>query len=135
MPDHPQGETAIFRWNGVSIDCGFDDFEAMIVLYRDMFGLVVAEREAHYAALIDPAGGRCINIGAHEWYEPPVWPEVHAKQSKMMHFEVRVDDVPSAVALAVSLGAREARHQSPDRDQTRLRVMVDPAGHPFCLWS
>ncbi|WP_425554049.1 VOC family protein [Kribbella karoonensis] len=33
------------------------------------------------------------------------------------------------------LGAREARQQPTDRDPHRLRIMLDPAGHPFCLWT
>jgi hypothetical protein len=53
----------------------------------------------------------------------------------MLHFEVRTDDVPAAVDFAVAAGAREAPHQAPDRDLTRCRVMLDPVGHPFCLWS
>ena len=39
-------------------------------------------------------------------------------------------DLPAAVADAVRLGATEAAHQPmPDV----WRVLVDPAGHPFCL--
>jgi hypothetical protein len=26
------------------------------------------------------------------------------------------------------------QHQPADRDRTRLRIMLDPAGHPFCLF-
>jgi hypothetical protein len=53
----------------------------------------------------------------------------------MIHFEIRVDDVGAAVARAIALGAREAPQQPADRNANTLRVMLDPAGHPFCLWS
>lgn len=53
----------------------------------------------------------------------------------MMHFEVQVDDVDTAVEMVVSLGGQQAEPQPPDRDRRTLRVMLDPAGHPFCLWS
>ena len=53
----------------------------------------------------------------------------------MMHFEIRAEDVPAAVERATSLGATEAAWQPPNRDQATLRVMLDPTGHPFCLWS
>jgi hypothetical protein len=43
--------------------------------------------------------------------------------------------VNAAVARAVELGATEASPQPADRDPRRLRVMIDPAGHPFCLWK
>ena len=48
----------------------------------------------------------------------------------MLHFEIKVDDLDAAVAHAVELGARVAEHQP----QPRVRVMLDPAGHPFCLY-
>jgi hypothetical protein len=47
----------------------------------------------------------------------------------MAHLDLEVDDLDGAVAYAVSLGARLAAHQ-PRAD---LRVLLDPAGHPFCL--
>ena len=53
-------------------------------------------------------------------------------QTKMLHFEILVDDVDAAVAYAKSLGATEPE-QPADRDPAQLRVMLDPAGHPFCL--
>ena len=65
-------------------------------------------------------------------YEPPTWPEEPGRQAKMMHLEVLVDDLDAAVRLVLGIGGSEASHQPPDRDQTRLRVMLDPAGHPFC---
>ena len=52
----------------------------------------------------------------------------------MMHFEVLVDDLDAAVKLVLGLGGAEASRQPPDRDRTRIRVMLDPAGHPFCLF-
>lgn len=76
-----------------------------------------------------------LNIQANDWYVPPVWPEELRAQAKMMHFEIRVEDVEAAVTRAVSVGAREPRRQPADRGPRRLRVMLDPAGHPFCLWS
>jgi hypothetical protein len=47
----------------------------------------------------------------------------------MMHFDFQVGDLDSAVADAVALGATVAGHQPQDH----VRVLLDPAGHPFCL--
>ena len=66
-----------------------------------------------------------------EVYEPPVWPPEPGKQGMQMHVEVEVDDLAAAVAHAVELGATEAEHQPQDD----VRVMLDPAGHPFCLYT
>jgi hypothetical protein len=47
----------------------------------------------------------------------------------MMHFDFQVGDLDEAVDEAVALGATLATHQPQDN----VRVMLDPAGHPFCL--
>jgi hypothetical protein len=47
----------------------------------------------------------------------------------MMHFDFQVGDLDSAAAEAVALGATVAEHQP----QENVRVLLDPAGHPFCL--
>jgi len=48
-----------------------------------------------------------------------------------LHLDVEVSDLDAAVAAAVELGARVAAYQ-PQED---VRVMLDPAGHPFCLYA
>jgi catechol 2,3-dioxygenase-like lactoylglutathione lyase family enzyme len=62
-------------------------------------------------------------------YEPPVWPPSDGSRRPMMHFDFQVGDLDSSVAEAVSLGAVVADHQP----QENVRVLFDPAGHPFCL--
>ena len=124
-----------FRWNAVCIDCGVADVEAVIAFYVGLLGLELIEQEARWAMLRDPSGGMGINVQAEEWYAAPVWPERNGAAAKMMHFEVQVSDVAAAVVLAQSLGARLAESQPADRDPETLRVLLDPAGHPFCLWS
>ena len=52
----------------------------------------------------------------------------------MLHFELQVDDLETAVARAIDLGGIEAPWQPPDRNRDRLRIMLDPAGHPVCLF-
>jgi hypothetical protein len=47
----------------------------------------------------------------------------------MMHLDFQVADLDEAVAAAVALGATVAGHQP----QQNVRVLLDPAGHPFCL--
>jgi hypothetical protein len=48
----------------------------------------------------------------------------------MMHIDIAVDDLAAAVAAAIERGARLAEFQ-PQED---VRVLYDPAGHPFCLY-
>lgn len=82
-----------------------------------------------------PNGGPSVSFQAEEWYEPPTWPEVDGHRAKMMHFEVAVHDLDAAIALVMRAGGSEAPHQPEDRDPRHLRVMLDPAGHPFCLFT
>ena len=121
------------RLNAVCIDCA--DAEAVADFYVQLFGWEVTAGGGDWIKVGDPDGGVELNIQAEEWYEPPVWPERPGSQGKMLHFEVETDDVPAAVAHAIAAGAREAPDQPADRNPDKLRVMLDPAGHPFCLWS
>jgi Glyoxalase-like domain len=61
-------------------------------------------------------------------YAPPTWPDDDVP--KQLHLDLAVDDLAAAVAKAEALGARVATEQ-PAED--RWCVMLDPAGHPFCL--
>ena len=50
--------------------------------------------------------------------------------AKQIHLDLAVDDLAATSARAIDLGARLADVQ-PGAD--RYLVMIDPAGHPFCL--
>ncbi|GIE02242.1 hypothetical protein Adu01nite_35920 [Paractinoplanes durhamensis] len=60
---------------------------------------------------------------------PPVsWPD--GPIPKQMHLEPAVDDLDAAETAMLAAGARRAGVQpSPER----WRVLLDPAGHPFCI--
>jgi hypothetical protein len=60
-----------------------------------------------------------------------VWPTAPGAQQMMIHLDIAVDDLVEGVAHATRLGARAAAHQ-PQED---VRVMLDPAGRPFCLFE
>jgi len=63
-------------------------------------------------------------------YVPPTWPNADGKQQMMLHLDFEVDDLEAAVAHAEELSAQQAAFQP----QNHVRVMLDPAGHPFCLY-
>ncbi|SDE55781.1 VOC family protein [Auraticoccus monumenti] len=60
-------------------------------------------------------------------YTPPSWPSQSPPQQ--MHLDVVVDDLDTAEAAVLELGATRAEHQPGET----FRVLLDPAGHPFCL--
>lgn len=64
-------------------------------------------------------------------YQPPVWPITADAQQHMAHIDFAVSDLEYAVQHAISCGATIANEQFADG----WRVMIDPAGHPFCLFE
>jgi catechol 2,3-dioxygenase-like lactoylglutathione lyase family enzyme len=61
-------------------------------------------------------------------YRPPTWPD--PSQGKQAHLELGVDDLDAAQARMLALGAALPLTQ-PHPEQRR--VLLDPAGHPFCI--
>lgn len=75
-------------------------------------------------------GGPTLNFEYERCFRRPVWPAEEGRQTASQHLDIRVDDLDAAVRWAESLGARLAGFQPQDR----VRVMIDPDGHPFCLF-
>lgn len=48
----------------------------------------------------------------------------------MLHLDFEVTDLEAETEHAVALGATLPAHQP----QENVRVLLDPAGHPFCLY-
>jgi len=86
--------------------------------------------EGDWVILRNPNGGTALSFQTEESYERPVWPASPGDQQMMVHLDVAVDDLEAGVAWAEALGAIQAAHQP----QQEVRVMLDPAGHPFCLF-
>lgn len=61
-------------------------------------------------------------------YQRPIWPEEDGKQQQMIHMDFYSDDVEKDVERALNYGASLAKYQSGD-----WKVLLDPAGHPFCI--
>jgi catechol 2,3-dioxygenase-like lactoylglutathione lyase family enzyme len=116
-----------FQLAGVNIDCA--NALAMAGFYGRLLGWEVTYRDNDFISMRDPAGGAGLSFQEETWYQPPVWPEQPGELTKMIHLDIKVDDLDAAVADALAAGARLAEHQ-PRLD---LRIMLDPAGHPFCL--
>jgi hypothetical protein len=71
--------------------------------------------------------GQCICFQPVENYKPPQWPGQDVPQQT--HLDVVVDDLDTAEAEVLKLGATKHEYQP----GTTFRVFLDPAGHPFCL--
>lgn len=101
--------------------------------YSGMLGWP-SEIEKNWAQVRSPDAGAdglsTLNFEIEPNYTRPVWPTLAGRQQIMTHLDIGVDDVAAAVAWAEQHGAVLAEHQP----QGDVRVMLDPAGHPFCLF-
>ena len=119
---------SVFRIETVCIDCA--DAHELADFYGRLLGWEIAISEPEFVLMRDPAGGTGLSFQAGPNYRPPTWPERADTQDKMLHLDIKVEDLDAAVEHALACGARLAEHQP----QERVRVMLDPAGHPFCLF-
>lgn len=74
--------------------------------------------------------GPTLNFEYEQCFRRPVWPAREGEQNATQHLDIHVDDLAAAVEWAESHGARSAGFQPQDD----VRVMIDPDGHPFCLF-
>ncbi len=63
-------------------------------------------------------------------YVPPIWLNKKGKQQACAHVDFCSDDYSKNLKKALSLGAKLADYQSEG-----WTVLIDPEGHPFCLYS
>jgi catechol 2,3-dioxygenase-like lactoylglutathione lyase family enzyme len=90
-----------------------------------------APLEDGWVMLRPPSGGTGLSFQYEPDYVPPTWPTTPGEQQMMVHLEIAVDDLDEGVAWAREAGAVPADRQP----QKHVRVMLDPDGHPFCLFA
>jgi catechol 2,3-dioxygenase-like lactoylglutathione lyase family enzyme len=115
-------------WWGVVLEA--PDGVALARFYASLLGWPIVKQEDDGAAIAVPGTSSYLAFQSSPDYVPPVWPAASGRQQMMMHIDVAVDDLDAAVTDAVALGATVAGLQ-PEEDN---RVLLDPAGHPFCLY-
>ncbi len=115
-------------WWGVVLDA--PDVGVLARFYAELRGWSIWKQDDDGAALDTGEGVAYLAIQRNPDYERPVWPAAVGRQQMMLHLDFEVTDLDEAVAHAVSLGAEMVEHQPQDD----VRVLLDPAGHPFCLY-
>jgi len=98
--------------------------------YAALLGWEITDEEPDWVMVRPPNGGVALSFERDVNYATPVWPSTASQQRMMMHLEVRVENLASSSAHAQACGATLATYQPQDD----VRVHLDPAGHPFCLW-
>ncbi|MET7455792.1 VOC family protein [Streptomyces sp. NPDC005574] len=106
------------------------DARALAGFYAELLNWPVRTDEADWVTLAPPGGGAGLSFQTESRFVPPTWPAEGGAQQMMTHLDIEVTDLASAVGRATALGASVAGFQPQDD----VRVMLDPVGHPFCLW-
>ena len=106
------------------------DPQALAGFYSRLLGWPIGRDEPDWVTLRPPGGGPGLSFQREPIHARPTWPAAPGEQQMQLHLDIEVDDLESAGAEAVAAGAMLAGFQ-PQED---VRVYLDPAGHPFCLW-
>ena len=114
--------------SGIVLDS--PDAQQLSAFYRRLLGWETQKDEPGWVKLGSPDGGPGLSFQTEPAYQRPSWPSDPARQQMMLHLDIAVDDLEVAGRHAVAAGAVLAEFQ-PQRD---VRVYLDPAGHPFCLF-
>lgn len=114
-----------------TINLGTDDVARLVRFYSDLLGWPVGPGQDEFGGMLrNPAGGVGLSVQYEEFHRPAVWPGRAGEQQMMAHLEILVEDLGDGLRHALECGARLAEYQPQDD----VRVCLDPAGHPFCLW-
>ncbi|MFZ0322826.1 MAG: VOC family protein [Actinomycetes bacterium] len=117
------------QWWGVVLDA--PDARELAHFYARLLGWRVFNESPEWADVAPSEdAGYNLAFATERNYVRPVWPTVEGQPQMSIHLDFGVDDVDEAVAHAVACGAEIASYQP----QETVRVMLDPAGHVFCLY-
>lgn len=112
-------------FGAVTIDCAKEQVPQMISFYRQLLNMQVEGEDGPFPFL--DGGSFGITLQPEEGYQPPTWPTM--ERGQQLHLDLLVKDLPAAIAYAKSIGAQE----SPVQYSQNWHILLDPAGHPFCL--
>ncbi|MFB8760682.1 VOC family protein [Streptomyces nigra] len=99
--------------------------------YQGLLGWPVRKEEPGWVEIAAPDGSAALSFQTEPLFTRPRWPSTRSEQQMMMHLDIEVNDLSSAVEHARARGATVADFQP----QADVRVLYDPAGHPLCLFE
>lgn len=115
------------RCVGIALDCA--DPDELGRFYQRLLGATVVWASDDSVGLRLPGSAIVLQLMRVDDYRPPTWP--HSTVPKQMHLDLTAGaELDGPEASAVALGAQRVAHQP---DPQRWRVLLDPAGHPFCI--
>ncbi|HEV7973596.1 VOC family protein [Amycolatopsis sp.] len=120
--------TPSLKLSGIVLDS--PDPRELAAFYQRLLGWKVTQDEPDWVKIMPPGDGPGLSFQTETTYVRPTWPAGSGDQQMMIHLDFHVDDLDVAGAHAIEAGAVLAEFQPQDD----VRVYLDPAGHPFCLF-
>ncbi|CAM3919119.1 VOC family protein [Janibacter anophelis] len=109
---------------------GTPDPRGLARFYAEVLGWRIHSDEEDWATIAPEQSHVYLGFQLERDHVPPAWPSQPGDQQMQMHLDIEVSDLERAVEAALRLGGRLSDHQP----QVEVRVLIDPAGHPFCLY-
>ena len=106
------------------------DPQRLASFYERLLGGTRTTDETGWVSIRFGESGHGLAFHVDDVYVSPTWPSRPDAQQMQAHIEIATDDLAAAVDHAVACGARPPAFQPQDD----VRVMLDPDGHPFCLF-
>jgi len=114
----------ISKLGAVSLNC--PDPHALALFYSALLEKEIAFESEDFSAI--QLDNLWLSMQRVEGFKPSTWPT--SDTPSHVHLDFSVSDLDAGEAAAIAVGAVLAPEQ-PARD--RWRVLIDPAGHPFCI--
>lgn len=112
------------RFGAISLDCA-EPRELAAFYARLLDGEIAFESDDFCGVKV---GDLWVSAQRSADHRRPTWPDEGIPQQ--IHLDLRVGDLEEGERKAIEAGATKAETQpSPER----WRVLIDPAGHPFCV--
>ena len=130
MAENNEPEPVPVTWFGVVLDAV--DGPALAHFYERLLGWTIFHESPEWTTLAPSEdAGHNLAFASEPLHRRPTWPTVDGVAQMQLHLDLEVADLEAAVAWGLHCGAELASVQ-PQED---VRILLDPAGHPFCFYA
>jgi catechol 2,3-dioxygenase-like lactoylglutathione lyase family enzyme len=135
LPQHTEVMNAAISPSRWSVVLESPDADALAQFYVRLLGWGFRTREEGWVTVGPGAEGPdYLAFNTAPEYRRPTWPPADGEQQMMLHLDFCVGTDAQSLAEAVSRAREAGAVDAGFQPQDDVRVMLDPDGHPFCLY-